>query len=263
MKHWTGLFAVASILLLWFVMGTTAQDSTEPTPTPTGIIPIGTVTPGGPTPTPVPLDPLLSIGVEPPMEITLPDDWLFGYDTLAYRDIDGSIQTALVAVYTGPVTGGTGWLILTWGHSSVVNPFEMETPERAVFLDGLRLLRLVIFDPSCEVTVQPQAEYTVGEEIAQGAEFEAILCPDGQPDTNGWFAALTQEEINFSFYAYVDPLQEAEESAAFAELQAILDSIVFRVDEAIMSQESFEATRSAILTLTPFAEATAEATEAP
>jgi hypothetical protein len=264
MKHRIAIVALGSLVLLWLVMGVTAQENTEPTPSPTGVLPTATITPGGPTltPTPIQLDPLLSIGIEPPMDITLPDEWLFGYDTLAYRDIDGSIQTALIAVYTGPVTEGTGWLILIWGHNSVVNPFEMESPERAAFLDGLRLLRLVIFDPTCDVEVEPQTEYSVGQEPAQGAEFTALNCPEEQPDTSGWFAALTQEGMNFAFYAYVDPMQDTD-APGMAEVQTILDSINFRLEEVTFSQEEFEATRAAILTQTPSAEATAEATEAP
>ncbi len=259
MKHWPGILLLGSVLLLWFAISAAAQDETPPAPTPTAGIPLETMTPGGPTPTPVPLDPLLNIAIEPPIDITLPDDWLVGYDTLAFRDIDGSVQTALVAVYTGPVTGGTGWLILAWGHDSVINPFAMETPERAAFLDGLRLLRLIIFDPSCEVNVQPQTEYTIGEEIAQGATFSATNCPGDQPDTSGWFAALMQEEVNFAFYVYIDP-EQAAESPARAEMQAILDSVNIRIDEVIVSQEEFEATRSAILAQTPSAEITPEAT---
>ncbi len=268
MKRTLPAIPLGLLLMIWLAFGVAAQEETEPAPTPAEVTPEVTDEFGEPIETPVVLDPLLSIGVQPPIDIDLPRDWLFGYDTLAYQDIDGSVQTTLIAVYTGPVTGGTGWLILAWGHNSVMNPFEMESESRAIFLDGLRLLRLIVFDASCTVTVEPQAEYNIGIIRAPGAAFTATECPGEQPDTSGWFASLRQENVNFTFFAYVDPLQEPG-SPAEEELQAILNSIVIRVDEVIMTQEEFEATRAAILEQTPgaaltlTAEATAEATEAP
>lgn len=264
MMHRLLMIVLGLLLLIGLVVGAAAQETPEPTPT--GSVPEITEESGALVETPRPLDPLLSIGIQPPMNIDLPPGWRSGYDTLAYRDIDGSIQTALIAVYTGPVTGGTGWLILAWGHNSVMNPFEMESETRAIFLDGLRLLRLIVFDASCTVTVEPQSEYNVGVILAPGAAFTATECPNGQPDTSGWFASVRQEDVNFTFFAYVDPLQ-VPGSPAEADMQTIMDSIIIRVDEVIMTQEEFEATRAAILALTPTAEftpeASAEATESP
>ena len=67
--------------------------------------------------------------------------------------------------------------------------------------------------------------FTVGShDDATGTYFQALGC-QGEPDTAGWFAGLTEQGGNYVFYAYVEPLEQY--NAAIPALQAILDSATF------------------------------------
>lgn len=258
MKLWIPLLA---LLLMLGLAATAAQEGNAPTPEatddPNATPPAEASADPQPETTAVVIEPLLDIPIPPPLEMTLPQDWRFGYDSYVYEDINGSVEIVQIAVYSGEVSGGTGWIVLVWGHDSVVNPFEADTPERSIWLDGLRLLHVLLFDSRCEILTDPQREYEVGGLPATGSTFRTLGCPESQPDTRGWFAALRVETLNFAFYAYVDPPQEPG-SPAEEELQAILDSVVFYVAEALEASDSLRATQQALMTATP--EATAEAT---
>jgi hypothetical protein len=163
------------------------------------------------------------------------------------------------AFYQGPVTNGTGTIVVLWGFDSVVNPFAAEGINP--WLDGLRLLRVVILDNTCTIGTAPQRDYTVGGYTAVGSQFSAVDCPQDQPDTRGWFAALQVDDINFAFYMYMDPLQPAGTQAEL-DLQEILDSVEFDIDSMRISSEDFQATQQALLTEIPQSTFEAEATEA-
>jgi len=216
-----------------------------------------TATSNRPTPipseTPVLVDPLLSVSIAPPISIDLPEGWQFGYDTFLFQDIDGNPDTVPFALYQGPVTGGTGTIILAWGFDSVTtgNQFSEEFGQRNIWLDGLRILRTVILDGRCNIGNAPQRDYTVGNRPATGNTINVTDCPDEQPNTRGWFAALIEGGVNFAFYVLIDPLPPAGHPAE-DELQAVLDSVEFNVDEMTVSQEELFATQQALeLTITP------------
>ncbi len=209
-----------------------------------------------PTPAPMVLDPLLGISTTPPLEMTLPEGWeLVLRDTFTYQDLvpdgDGQLETLPIDVYRGPLTNAEGWIVMLWGYDSLV-PYDPEMTEeeyytRAAWLDGLRMLQFVVFDARCNIGTSPQRDYSVGGFPAVGTTFNAVDCPFEQPDTRGWFAALSAGNLNFSFVAYADPIQPAGSIVEF-ELQAILDSVVFDVESITVTAQEFEATRQAILT---------------
>ena len=207
------------------------------------------------------LDPLLNLLIAPPLAIDLPDGWQFGYDTIIYEDVDGRVENAQVALYTGPIDGqdttgnpitAQGWIVLVWGYDSVTNPFSVQTDMGSPWLDGQRILRLLLFSNECVLGLAPQRPYTINEIEATGTQFSAVQCPEGEPDTRGWFAAAQIDGVNFAFYMYADPLQPPDSGFEFA-LQAILDTVEFNVDERVMSPEQIDATREAILSQTPTA----------
>ena len=137
MKKWLALSLV--LLVLSMAIVASAQTGTEtPQPQPQPITPTPEISP---TPVPLVIEPLLGIGVQPPFEITLPEGWqLVLRDTYTYRDIlgddlDGQLETLPIDVYAGPVTNGTGWLVVVWGYDSIL-PFDPELSERRNELKG-------------------------------------------------------------------------------------------------------------------------------
>lgn len=210
--------------------------------------------------TPLVLNPLLNLQIAPPLEITLPEGWQFGYDNLVYEDIDGEIDSVPIAVYRGLIEGTdsagqsvetTGWIILVWGYDSVIaaNPFLPPSGSFNPWLDGQRILRLLVFSNECVIGLAPQREYSIGELEATGTTYSVINCPNDEPDTRGWFAAVNVDGINFAFYLYADPLQGTNSPFEFA-LQSILDTVVFKVAERLITTEEIEATRQALPTPT-------------
>lgn len=214
------------------------------------------------TPEPLILEPLLGFQTQPPFEITLPEGWeLVLRDTFTYQDLvedgDGMLETLPIDVYRGPVTNADGWIVMLWGYDSLV-PFDAELtseeyPRRAAWLDGLRMLQFVVFDARCNIGTAPQRDYTIGDLPAVGTTFSAVECPFDIPDTRGWFAALNVGGLNFSFFAYADPIQPAGSVVEF-ELQSILDTVEFNVEDITITQQEFNATQQALV-LTPRAEA--------
>jgi hypothetical protein len=195
------------------------------------------------TPIVVTIEPLLHTPIPPPLDISLPDGWKGGYDALLIHDVDG-LRTIPIAVYTGPVTGGTGSIYLLWGFPNIVayNPLQ-DGAQVDLWADGLRLLRLAVVEQGCNVGTDIKRQFSIGGLAASGTLFAAVDCPD-LPDTRGWFAGLQEYGINFVFYAFATPISAVDSSAG--ELQAILDSVQFRIAEA-----------------TPEAGATAEVTTSP
>lgn len=196
-----------------------------------------------PSPLPVtvmPVDPVLGRPVPVPMDITLPQDWTERMnDTLLLQDL--SNEQALRGIpfvgYGGPITGGEGRIVLLWGFPSLVPANAIDpasallgtAPAPDLFADGLRLLRLAVIDPACNIGTDLRREYSVGGLNAVGTQFAAVDCPQ-EPDTRGWFAGLQAGGLNFIFYLYAEPITAMDTGRA--DLQAILDTVVFRVPQA-------------------------------
>lgn len=256
---------IMALIVLWAGWGASAQTSTplpSPTPSPTSTPdPAATAeaTPQADSTEAVTVDTLLNLQLQPPLDIDLPPDWLFGYDTLVFNEFDGTPNTVPIALYRGPVTGGTGQIVLLWGFDSIVNPFGSAADADTLWLDGVRLLRQIVFEVGCNIGRFPPEPYALGGEPVVGVRFAAVDCPVGA-DTRGWFVVTRDLGINFAFYVYAEPIT-AMDGAAQAELQAILDSVVLRVEDISLDPEAILATEQAIrLTLTA---AAAEATANP
>jgi hypothetical protein len=171
------------------------------------------------------VEPLLGEHVEPPLQIDLPAGWGAGYDMFVLGDLD-AIRNIPIAVYSGPVTGGRGSIVLIWGFPNVLvgNPFAEGGAHPDLYLDGTRLLRMMVFEQGCNIGTDVRRDYSVGGMAALGTQFAAVTCPS-LPDARGWFAGLQQFNLNFVFYVYVEPKEALE--GAEAELQTILNSVRF------------------------------------
>ncbi len=178
------------------------------------------------TPEPViTIQPLMDDALPPPIAIDLPDGWGAGYATLLLQDLDGA-RGVPAAVFSGPVTGGAGTIVLLWGFPNVLPPGSGDAPQQIdLYLDGLRLLRLAVMEAGCNIGTDLRREDVIGGLAAVGTTFAAVDCPE-LPDTRGWFAGLRQFGLNFLFFAFTDPI-EAMDGPAAAELQAVLDSVQF------------------------------------
>jgi protein-disulfide isomerase len=178
----------------------------------------------------VTIEPLLGERIEPPLTIALPPGWQRGYDTLVMNDVDVLVRTIPLAVYTGPVTGGQGTIVLLWGFPNLVagNPLAGEAIQPDLWADGLRLLRLAIIEQGCNIGTDMRLNYSIGGLAAAGTQFSAVDCPE-LADTRGWFAGLRQGGINFVFYMFTEPIGAM--TTAETELQAILDSVQFTVPQ--------------------------------
>lgn len=178
----------------------------------------------------VTLEPLMGEQIAPPLTLDLPDGWRAGYDTLVLQDID-AIRNIPFAVYSGPVEGGTGTIVLLWGFPNLVagNPFEQTEIEVDLWSDGLRLLRLAIVEEGCNIGTDLRRQYAIGGLTATGTQFSAVDCPE-LADTRGWFAGLRQLNINFVFYAFTEPISAMETGRD--QLQAILDTARFTALDA-------------------------------
>ncbi len=191
------------------------------------------------TPIVVTLPALAGERIPPPLDITLPDNWrTVGYDVLIVSDVD-TIRGLPLAVYQGPVTGGLGTIVVLWGFPNIGDPFPdgAATAAPDVWSDALRLLRLAVLEQGCNVGTDAQRSYRVGLLAAVGTPFSAVDCPE-LPNTRGWFAGLQERGLNFVFYAYVegqqlvDPQQVTAFNTAAREMQAVLDTVRFRIPEA-------------------------------
>lgn len=193
-----------------------------------------------PSETPVVLNPLTGVAVLPPLTLSLPPEWGEGYDTVLFEEFN-DLAYVPIALYQGPVTGGTGTIVLVWNFRSIMAVEALGAGIQAnLWLDGLRLLRLLVFDSACNIGTAPERDYSVGGLPARGAQFSAVDCPNDLPDTRGWFATLAYGGFNFAFYLYTDPIEAMSGSAAF-ELQAILDSVRFAPIQGTPSASPSEA----------------------
>lgn len=243
-----GLLA-AALLLAACDSGTQATvppaDTLVPSLTPTPDVtrvPLPSWTPSAsppPSDTPVPLV-LESEGLDaypPPIDIDLPPGWASGFDIIVNPDIDGVLRAFPVAVYQGPVTDGTGTLVLLWGfQATTADPVFGTTDATSIYRDGLRLWRFLLNGIDCNIGTDLQYDFQVGGQQASGTFVSAVDCPPGpddvpEPDVSGWFAGLNVDGLPFIFYAYTDPA--AILGPARAEMQAILDTVSFRVAEAL------------------------------
>jgi hypothetical protein len=196
-----------------FIMPT-AEPSLTPIPT-------------TPTATSVQIDPLLGVEQAPPYSLTLPESWQFAYDTLVLEEL-GELVYQPFAVYQGDVTNGRGTIVVLWDYRSVTtgNPLSPDYGNADGWIDGLRLLRTVVLENTCNFGTAPRRDdYTVGGLPAVGTQFSAVDCPE-LPDTRGWFAALTANDTKYIFYMYTEPINAMDGQAPF-DMQAILDSITF------------------------------------
>ncbi|MBZ0298753.1 MAG: hypothetical protein K8J31_03385 [Anaerolineae bacterium] len=172
-------------------------------------------------------------GVEPPFRVTLPDNWQHGYDTLTLPDVDAVLRAIPLVVYQGPVTGGTGTIVVLWGFPNIIasSPLILPgtpTPAPDLWSDGLRLFRTTMVDQGCNAGTDLERPYSVGGRTGRGTKFAIVDCPD-TPDTRGWFVGVQEGGLNFVFYVYTEPIEAMD--TADTELQAILDSVEFHVDE--------------------------------
>lgn len=237
----------AIVFIGMFTLTACAQAAPTPTNTPTlvpsstpTIIPSATpnVTPTpavsvAPSETPivVTVPPLLGQQLEPPIDIVLPQGWSVGYNTLALSDVD-TIRPVPLAIYQGPVTGGMGTIVLLWGFPSLMagNAALTPDPQPSLWSDGLRLLRLAIVEQGCNVGTDLERSYRVGNLAATGTQWAAVDCPE-LPDTRGWFAGVHSEGLNFIFFVFADPIQAMDSGSE--ELQAVLDTVTFRVSDLL------------------------------
>ncbi len=187
----------------------------------------GTPDPEATEPVVITLEPLMGASITPPLIIGLPQGWAYGYDVLVLQDVD-AIRNIPIAVYMGPVTGGTGTIILVWGFPNLIPSLtENGIAEPNLWADGLRLLRLAVIEQGCNIGTDLRRDYSIGGLASVGTSFAAVGCPE-LADTRGWFAGLQQFGLNFVFYTYVEPISAMDASAP-DELQRILDTVRFVV----------------------------------
>lgn len=234
--------AVLSLLLLLALLAGCAPAA-APTLTPTLLpsltpSPVPTETPvpteatpeSTPEPTPIPLQltPLAGFGTAPPLTMNFPDGWVYAYDTYALADVD-ALRAVPIAYYEGPVTGGTGKMVILWGFPNLTDPFPDRSGTPNLWADGLRLFRLAMVEPGCNSGTDVQRTYRIGNQSAVGTQFSIIDCPES-PDTRGWFAGTQVNGLNFVFFVYAEPITIMD--TADEELQAILDTAVFNVPDS-------------------------------
>ena len=200
----------------------TLQASPLPTLQPS-ITPEPDVTP---IDTPIPVQAVAEEDVILPLTMNLPDGWQYGSGVQAINDI-GELRIIPYGLYTGAVTGGQGFIVVLWDfpNATAGNLFIEDGAEPDLYVDGLRLLRLVILERECVIGTDLKMEYSIGGRVASGTQFSTTNCPDIQ-DTRGWFAGVFEQQVPFVFYAYTEPIT-AMDGAARTELQTMLDSVQF------------------------------------
>lgn len=186
------------------------------------------------TPEVITVDPLVGVGIDPPFTITLPEGWRNAQDALLLQDID-TVRSIPFSIYTGPIPGGTGSIVLLWGFPNLITPSQTAAPD--LWTDGLRLLRLAILEEGCNIGTDLRQEYSVGGVMGIGTQFAAVDCPE-LPDTRGWFVGFQQFNLNFVFYIYADPIDAMNGNQAV--FQEILDSIQFVRPEVTPEAEATE-----------------------
>ena len=234
-------------LLLLSGCGAFAQATPTFTPVPSSTftplpsetpLPLDTATPSAtPTITATPeihAEDLVAEGVPPPLDISLPENWTSRNIAVAIPDVDTELRPVYVAAYSGPVTGGTGSIVVLWDFPNFLSGdlFALPgtpTPAPDLWSDGLRLFRTAMVETGCNAGTDLQRSYTVGGLEGSGTQFAIVDCPES-PDTRGWFVGLQEKGMNFVFYIYTEPIDAMD--SAQAELQAILDTVKFRVEDS-------------------------------
>ena len=115
----------------------TLVPTLQPSPLPTlqpSITPEPETTP---TNTAVPAEAMLEEEVPPPLTMDLPDGWQLGSGVRLFNDI-GDLRVVPFGFYTGPVTGGQGFIVVLWDFPNAVsgNPFLAEGTEPDLYVDG-------------------------------------------------------------------------------------------------------------------------------
>lgn len=200
-----------------------------------------TFAPSTPEPTGVVvIDPVIETDLVVPIRLTLPENWLMANAAIQMPDGGTTLGLLPFSIYRGPVTGGTGYITVVWGFRNITTaqPLQESGAQINLRADGIRLLNLAVLDPGCNIGIDVDREFKIGEGFGAGAYFAAQDCPalpdgtPGLPDTKGWFVVTQQSDaisgidLNFAFYLYTDPAT-AMDGAALSELQAIMDSVVF------------------------------------
>lgn len=173
--------------------------------------------------------------IDPPISIDLPEDWLYGNGTTLVQDPVG-LQLVPYTLYTGPVTDGTGYIVLVWGYDSI-GYGNIVTLESTVtpYIDALRILRLAVIGTDCIAGVDVERDFSVGGIDVRGSNWSAYRCEDDIPDARGWFLGHYTDGVNFGFYMYTEPIEAMDGQAPY-DLQAILDTVEFRVDDWLAEQ---------------------------
>jgi len=226
--------------------------------------PSQTPVPVTPSATPIKVDTFTGLVVQPPLTIKLPKDWTTLYDTALVNEL-GELNYVPIAVYKGPVTGGTGTIALVWNFSSIAsaNPFDSNYGQINLLSDGERLLRQLVIEIGCNVGLEPaRTDLTLGGLPAEGRFWSAVTCPADMPDTRGWYVARQDMQIGFVFYAFTDPIT-AMSGPAQQELQAILDTVVLRVKDVPTATPGVATPYDEALTATQASTASAQATSTP
>jgi hypothetical protein len=205
----------------------TPLPTLQPSPLPT----LQDVPTDAPTLIPITVVPLYGKPVPPPIQITLPGGWKSGSDALVLKSEIYSAHPIPIAIYQGPITGGTGNIVVLWGYGSQasVDAVVNNDVNQQLWSDGLRLLRLAVFEQGCNIGTDLQRDYRIGTLPATGTQFAVVSCPS-LPDTRGWFAGLRVQNTNFMFYVYADPIDAMKTGQD--DLQTILDSVQFVFPEA-------------------------------
>jgi hypothetical protein len=203
----------------------TASQTPRPSPTPVAS-PTGAATADPDAPIEAVLNPQIDTYIEAPIRITVPDDWQFGSAAILLPELDGTFSTIPYSVYRGPVTGGSGTVMVLWGFPNIAPAGSGGSRTINLFADGLRLLLFVVMEPACEYSYDEQQQFLVGGLPALGTYYAADQCPENLPSMRGWFGALKVEGLSFAFYAFTEPL-DVINGPALGELQSILDSVEF------------------------------------
>ena len=216
----------------------TSTSTATPLPSPTLLPTVTTL----PEPTALPtvvleIPQLIEGGTAPPFDIALPDGWQTQNLIFTVPDVDGTLRPTQLTLYTGPVSGGTGTVVALWGFPNFINtsPFVAPgtpTPAPNLWSDGLRLFHTAMVDRGCNSGTDLQRTYRIGNREGSGTQFAIVDCPES-PDTRGWFAGLQEQGLNFVFFVYTEPIEAM--NVADEELQAILDSVRFRVTEEYLN----------------------------
>lgn len=175
---------------------------------------------------PATLNPTVLTELEAPIRIDIPDGWQVASDALLLPAAEG-LRAVPFSLYSGPVPGGTGTVLLLWGFESVVPaaPTGGALAPINLFADGLRMLVFTVVEAECNFAYDEERIFNVGGMQGQGTYFVADECPDDLPSIRGWFSTVNLDGLNFAFYAYTEPMEALE--GATDRLQAVLDSVEF------------------------------------